>query len=57
MYCEGAYFMNIASDAQKQQFFFAPTKNKFTDEPMPDERVFDTENMQGNIILNLANLC
>jgi hypothetical protein len=47
--------MNPTSDAQKQQLFFAPCKNLKTDEMMPAERLFDTDNDEGTIPRSFAH--
>jgi len=43
---DDAKFMNMHSDAQKRQLFFAPCVNRKTGERLPVERTFQTENTQ-----------
>lgn len=45
----GAEQMNISSDAQKQQLFFAPCTNSNTQEYREVTRTFETENVEGII--------
>eukprot|EP01117_Protostelium_nocturnum_P015199 TRINITY_DN5861_c0_g1_i1.p1 TRINITY_DN5861_c0_g1~~TRINITY_DN5861_c0_g1_i1.p1 ORF type:complete len:1203 (-),score=391.20 TRINITY_DN5861_c0_g1_i1:7-3588(-) len=44
--CPGAKHMNIDSDAQKQQLFFAPAKGK-NGKVLEETRLFDRENVEG----------
>jgi DNA polymerase-1 len=48
-FCPEARLMNPKSTAQKQQFFFAPSRNSKTGEEMPAEREFSTENEDGYV--------
>ena len=45
-YCADAIHMNAESENQKRQFFFAPVRNKKTDELLPAERTFEVENTE-----------
>lgn len=45
-YCADAAFMNLESENQKRQFFFAPARNRKTGDLLPVERVFDVENTE-----------
>jgi DNA polymerase-1 len=48
-YCPEAAFMNIESDAQKQQLLFAPTKNRRSRKALPEVRTFETPNLYGYV--------
>ncbi|EGG16650.1 mitochondrial DNA polymerase A [Cavenderia fasciculata] len=48
-YCENVKHMNIDSDAQVQQFLFAPCRNVKTKEEMAREEEFERENVDGII--------
>jgi DNA polymerase-1 len=45
-HCLDAAFMNLESENQKRQFFFAPVCNRKTNELLPAERTFEVENKE-----------
>ncbi len=48
-FCPEAHLINPKSTAQKQQLFFAPSVNNKTNEELPAQREFSTENADGYV--------